>query len=168
MDTSNGNSYNWACGANCAGGIHRTDVWCNCVCLPEAGCQPGESCTSSDQCIGTNYACCDGVCTQTRPDWTGVNYCPDQCKGCFTCAQGTCQQLGEVCSNGDECIQTNNGNGWCCDGICTTTKEGWTGECYCPNQCKGCFTCAQGTCGNQPDCLWPNECVFDDIDIYNK
>ena len=47
MDTTNGNSKHWQCGANCVGGAHRTNGVCNCACKPEAPCPTSEPTQSS-------------------------------------------------------------------------------------------------------------------------
>eukprot|EP01084_Bolivina_argentea_P315644 546891_1 len=38
MDKTNGNSYYWYCGLNCPGGTYRTDIYCNCACIPNGYC----------------------------------------------------------------------------------------------------------------------------------
>ena len=42
MDTTNGNSNMWQCGANCVGGAYRTNTVCNCACTPQAPCTTSE------------------------------------------------------------------------------------------------------------------------------
>merc|ERR1712154_493125 len=40
MDSTNGNSNYWSCGASCAGGIYRTDGGCGCACIADSTCDP--------------------------------------------------------------------------------------------------------------------------------
>jgi hypothetical protein len=63
------------------------------------GGQIGDACTLHTDCQGwgpgpRDSACCQGKCTKKQPDWAGIGYCPDVCKGwpSATNTYGTCDQ----------------------------------------------------------------------------
>lgn len=138
----------------------------------------GGTCSLDTDCLGwgiatTDSACCDGVCTQKKADWNTISpgYCPNECRGCPGCPEGSCgppygptagvggqdvwhwpRILGEPCNLHTDCegyglAVTDNA---CCSGICTTKEADYTGLTpgYCPNECRGCFACPVGTCGD--------------------
>lgn len=74
----------------------------------------GDACTLHTDCAdwgpgNRDVACCKGKCTRKEPDWAGVGWCPDVCKGwpSTTNTYGTCDQtkrcpVGYIRSDEDE------------------------------------------------------------------
>ena len=164
----------------------------------------GGTCALDTDCVGwgpatTASACCNGTCQQKKADWAGVGYCPTECRGCPGCPEGSCgppygasagvsgmaawhwpRIVDEPCNLSSDC------EGWgpgatataCCSGFCKTKEVDWAGIGYCPNECRGCAGCPQGSCGNwhtprlqgEP-CALDNDCdgwsLFGDVACCN-
>lgn len=102
----------------------------------------GEKCGLDTDCAGwgpdaDQTACCNGVCTRKQADWSGVGWCPNECKGWPAAPGGTCDQ-NEKCppgytkfNNGLECCQGEVRDGKCMSDVCALTKNATPGVKYC-------------------------------------
>lgn len=142
---------------DCTGVVNKT-----CRCL-----QPGQSCTSSQECCGTdvcvNGECKTGVCIAPQAAcrdsleccWSGSTICSVPEFRCCRANAGACSAqgdccAGETCQGGDCCRaagQTCNSNTLCCPGL--SCREG-----TCLPTCPlAAFPCGATCCGSYQHCV---------------
>ena len=143
--------------------------YCPNECVGRAGASPGtcgldglkddgESCKVSADCEGfegagqPGSACCGGICTETRRDYAGVNYCPNECRASAKAAPGSCDEgadSGDACKTNADC-KNFSGLGKkgdaCCNGKCQATRKDFAGVYYCKQECRGAAGASAGTC----------------------
>ncbi len=135
----------------------------------KGGQQLGQECTLPTDCAGwgaaaTDNTCCAGVCTKKMQDYTGIGYCPQECKAAPNAPAGSCSSTwswprkeGEPCHNSTDCagFSGDNSDVACCANTCAKKIRQWNGLPVCPQDCKGSPNASGNTCDSS--WTWPRK-----------